>query len=72
MTKNQRWIPWRCSSGPTLSASNQSHEVYARNSWAAWDFLSQFSRNEDGTISVSPVSYARAASDGSVVDNSYN
>ena len=54
------------------SASNQSHEVYARNSWAAWDFLSQFSRNEDGTISVSPVTYARAASDGSVVDNSYN
>lgn len=34
------------------SASNQSHEVYARNSWAAWDFLSQFSRAEDGTIVI--------------------
>ncbi len=35
------------------SASNQSHEVYARNSWAAWEFLSQFSRNADGSISIS-------------------
>ena len=34
------------------SASNQSHEVYARNSWAAWDFLSQFSRGEDGKIVI--------------------
>lgn len=34
------------------SASNQSHEVYARNSWAAWDFLSKFVRNEDGSISI--------------------
>ena len=34
------------------SASNQSHEVYARNSWAAWDFLSKFSRTEDGSIAI--------------------
>lgn len=34
------------------AASNQSHEVYARNSWAAWDFLSQFSRAEDGSIVI--------------------
>lgn len=34
------------------SASNQSHEVYARNSWAAWDFLSKFSRAEDGSIVI--------------------
>lgn len=34
------------------SASNQSHEVYARNSWAAWDFLSKFSRAEDGSVVI--------------------
>jgi poly(3-hydroxybutyrate) depolymerase/LysM repeat protein len=34
------------------SASNMSHEVYARNSWAAWDFLKQFSRKADGTIQI--------------------
>lgn len=54
------------------SASNQSHEVYARNSWAAWDFLSQFSRNEDGSISIEDVTYSRPSDDGSVADNSFN
>ena len=53
-------------------ATNQSHEVYARNSWAAWDFLSQFSRNADGSISIADVTYALASDDGSVTDNSYN
>lgn len=53
-------------------ASNQSHEVYARNSWAAWDFLSQFSRNEDGSISINPVTYTLASDDGKITDNSYN
>lgn len=45
-------------------ASNQSHEVYARNSWAAWDFLSQFSRNSDGSISIEEVDYSLASDDG--------
>lgn len=54
------------------SASNQSHEVYARNSWAAWDFLSQFSRNEDGTIKISEVNYALSSDDGEVANNQYN
>ena len=54
------------------SASNQSHEVYARNSWAAWDFLSQFSRQADGTITISEVTYGIPADDGSVTDNTYN
>ena len=53
-------------------ATNQSHEVYARNSRAAWDFLSQFSRNADGSISIADVTYALQADDGSIVDNSYN
>lgn len=53
-------------------SGNQSHEVYARNSWAAWDFLSQFSRNEDGSIVIEDVSYALTSDDGSVTDNSYN
>ena len=53
-------------------ASNQSHEVYARNNWAAWDFLSQFSLNADGSIAISEVAYTLAADDGSVKDNSYN
>ena len=53
-------------------ATNQSHEVYARNSWAAWDFLSQFSRNTDGSISIADVSYTLASDDGSITDNSYN
>lgn len=53
-------------------ASNQAHEIYARNSWAAWDFMSQFSRNADGSISIADVTYAYQADDGSVVDNSYN
>jgi len=54
------------------SASNQSHEVYARNSWAAWDFLSQFSRAEDGSIVIDPVTYTLPSDDGAVIDNSYN
>ena len=54
------------------NASNMSHEVYARNSWAAWDFLSQFSRNADGTISIEANTYALPSDDGKVVDNSYN
>lgn len=54
------------------SASNQAHEIYARNSWAAWDFMSQFSRNEDGSINVENVTYRLQSEDGSVVDNSYN
>ena len=55
----------------TLSG-NQAHEVYARNSWAAWDFLSQFSRAEDGSIVIGDAAYALASDDGSVADNSYN
>lgn len=54
------------------SASNQSHEVYARNSWAAWDFLSQFSRAEDGSIVIGESVYALPSDDGSIADNSYN
>ncbi len=53
-------------------ATSQSHEVYARNSWAAWDFLSQFSRNADGSISIADVSYTLASDDSSITDNSYN
>lgn len=33
--------------------SNQAHAVLAGSSYAAWDFLKQFSRNEDGSITVS-------------------
>lgn len=54
------------------SASNQSHEVYARNSWAAWDFLSQFSRAEDGTILIDKKTYKLSSDDGNVKDNFYN
>lgn len=54
------------------SSGNQAHEVYARNTWAAWDFLSQFSRNEDGSISVQPVTYALPSDDGAINGNSYN
>ena len=53
-------------------STNKSHEVYARNSWAAWDFLKQFSRNEDGSISIAPVTYKRTSDDGKVCGNSYN
>lgn len=53
-------------------ASNQSHEVYARNSWAAWDFLQQFSRNADGSISISKTDYTLVSDNGVVKDNSYN
>ncbi len=54
------------------SASNQSHEVYARNSWAAWDFLCQFSREADGSISIESVTYTLPADDSSISDNGYN
>jgi poly(3-hydroxybutyrate) depolymerase len=54
------------------NSSNQSHELFARNAWAAWDFLSQFSRKADGTISISKVTYDIASDDGSVTSNSYN
>lgn len=53
-------------------ASNQSHEVYGRNSWAAWDFLKQFSRNADGSIEIDAVNYTLASDDGAVAGNSYN
>ena len=53
-------------------AGNQSHEVYARNSHAAWDFLSQFSRNEDGSIQINDVTYELPSDDGTISDNSYN
>ena len=32
--------------------SNQAHATLAGSTYAAWDFLKQFSRNEDGTISI--------------------
>jgi poly(3-hydroxybutyrate) depolymerase len=54
------------------SSSNQSHELFARNAWAAWDFLKQFSRNADGTITISTADYTLASDDGTVADNSYN
>ena len=53
-------------------SGNQSHEVYARNSWAAWDFLSQFSRAEDGSIAIEERAYALPSDDGTIADNSYN
>lgn len=53
-------------------ATNMSHEVYARNSWAAWDFLKQFSRAADGSVVIEAVEYVLASDDGKVVDNSYN
>ena len=34
------------------SVSGQVHEVFAADCWSAWDFMSQFSRNADGTISI--------------------
>ena len=36
--------------------SKKLHEVYMTDNRAAWDFLSQFSRNADGTISIEGVS----------------
>ena len=54
------------------SSSNQSHEVYARNSWAAWDFLKQFSRAADGSVIIEDVTYTLTSDDGKVADNSYN
>ncbi len=53
-------------------SSAQSHQMFARNCWAAWDFMSQFSRNEDGTVVISERAYDRPSQDGSVTDNSYN
>ncbi|MBE5968710.1 MAG: hypothetical protein E7242_00585 [Lachnospiraceae bacterium] len=54
------------------NSSNQSHEIYPRNSKAAWDFLSQFSRGADGNIVINDVTYDYPSDDGIVVDNSYN
>ena len=53
-------------------SSAQGHQMFARNCWAAWDFMSQFSRNEDGTVVISERAYDRPSKDGSVTDNSYN
>jgi len=53
-------------------AASQSHEYYARNARAAWDFLKQFSRTADGKIVIENVDYDFASQDGSVADNSYN
>lgn len=35
-----------------LASGDKSHLVYATDSWLAWDFISQFSRNSDGTITI--------------------
>lgn len=35
------------------SMSNQAHAVLAGSARSAWDFLKQFSRNADGTVSIS-------------------
>ena len=43
-------------------SSVQGHEILSRNNWAAWDFLSQFSRNPDGTISINEVTYTLPSS----------
>ncbi len=53
-------------------ATNMSHEVYARNSWAAWDFLKQFSRAADGSIVIKNVAYELPSDDYAVTGNSYN
>lgn len=34
------------------NVENQSHEEYAANAYAAWDFLKQFSRKADGSILI--------------------
>jgi len=34
------------------TATNKSHETYANEAWEAWEFISQFSRNEDGTLTI--------------------
>ena len=54
------------------SSGNMSHEVYARNSWAAWDFLKQFSRAADGSVVINAVGYTLDSDDGKVTGNSYN
>ncbi len=54
------------------NSGNMSHEVYARNSWAAWDFLKQFSRAADGSIVIEAVGYELDSDDGKVTGNSYN
>ncbi len=53
-------------------SSSQGHQMFARNCRAAWDFMSQFSRNEDGSVIISESAYDRPSQDGSVTDNSYN
>lgn len=37
-----------------LASGDKSHLVYGTDSWLAWDFISQFSRNSDGTITIGP------------------
>ena len=38
------------------SVSNKQHEVFAFDNRVAWEFISKFSRNADGTISIEGVS----------------
>lgn len=52
-------------------AGNKSHDIYARDSWAAWDFLSQFTREADGTIKIHKTQYAWASDDENVKSNAY-
>jgi len=35
-----------------LAAVDKSHLAYGSDAWLAWDFISQFSRNSDGTITI--------------------
>lgn len=44
------------------NVENQSHEEYAANAYAAWDFLKQFSRNADGSIQVAAAKLAKPSS----------
>ena len=53
-------------------SSNQGHQMFSRNCYAAWDFMSQFSRAEDGSVVIEETAYSLPSADGSVVDNSYN
>ena len=54
------------------NVSNMSHETRFSTSWAAWDFLSQFSRTSSGEIKISKVEYSHPSDDGAVSSNSYN
>lgn len=54
------------------NSSNQGHQILSRNCWAAWDFMSQFSRGEDGSVVIEETAYSMPSADGSVADNSYN